>query len=131
MPTISALPTPPPEEPNDDLPSHWSEGAVNTWKAVLEERNDMAAAELAALWTACELITTAEALEASVRDALFVPGSAGQMVLNPAAAEARQARSVIATVMNRLVGPSAKQGAMTNSQRGQMAARARWSGSRR
>lgn len=119
-----------PNTEDDALPDHWTEGAINTYNAVLDERPDMAAAELASLWTACELITQAEALEADVRARLFVPGSAGQDVLNPAAAEARQTRTVVATVLNRLVGPSAKQGAMTNSQRGAMAARARWGGAR-
>ena len=124
-PTLAVVPDVT-DETTDDLPAYWSPGAVNTYEAVLAERPDMAAAELASLWTACSLISTAEAMESDVRARLFVPGSNEQEVLNPCAAEARQARTVIATVLNRLTGPSAKAGAMTNSQRGSMAARARW-----
>lgn len=126
MTTIQALPDP----PDDALPEHWTEGAVNTYEAVLAERDDLKAADIAALWTVCTLITTAEVLEESAREALWITGSTGQQVLSPAVAEARQTRAVIATVLNRLVGPSAKAGALTNSQRGSKAARARWGNGR-
>lgn len=110
-----------------DLPTHWSDSAAETWNAVTEEREDLTAPEMASLWTACELISSAEVLEQAARERLYVKGSQAQDVLNPAAAESRQARTAVASILARLTVPSTSNGAMTNSQRGAMAARARWS----
>jgi hypothetical protein len=64
-------------------------------------------------------------LEAAARESgALVPGSQGQLVVNLAYAEARLARTSAAQILNRLVG--VKAGAMTNSQRGRVAADARW-----
>jgi hypothetical protein len=111
-------------------PEEWSDSARVTWTEVTEERRDLSAAELAALAHACALETAADALDAVAREAGYVAvGSTGQPVAHPATVESRLARSAAATILSRLV-PPAKGGAMTNSQRGQAAARARWGGGR-
>ena len=109
-----------------ELPEHWTPGARDTFTNVLDERPDLSGAEWASLEQAAELISTAEVLEAAARESgALVPGSQGQLVVNPAYAEARLARTSAAQILNRLVG--VKAGAMTNSQRGRAAANARWS----
>lgn len=113
------------EDSDLDLPAHWTDGARDTFTNVLAERSDLSGAEWASLEQAAELISTAEVLEAAARESgALVPGSQGQLVVNPAYAESRMARTAAAQILNRLVG--VKHGAMTNSQRGRVAANARW-----
>lgn len=111
-------------ETGPELPAHRSPGARDTGN-VLDERPDLSGAEFAALEQAVELITTAEALEATfLESGVSAPGSAGQLVVNPGLSESHLARTAAATILNRLVG--VKTGALTNSQHGRAAANARW-----
>lgn len=115
-----------PATPDLGLPPDWTDSARETFEAIYTERPDMSAAEVAALWHAAALESTAEHLEAIARaDGYTATGSMGQTIVHPAVAEARLCRSQSAAILARLV-PSARGGAMTNSQRGQAAARARW-----
>lgn len=114
------------DAPAAALPAHWTPGARDTYQNVLDQRADLAGAEYAALEQAVELIASADALETAVREhGTMVKGSTGQLVVNPAAVEARLARTAAAQILARLVPAGA--GARTNSQRGRDAARARWS----
>jgi hypothetical protein len=67
-------------------------------------------------------------LEASIeRLGAFVPGSAGQPVMNPALAEARQARLAIGRILGQIDLPDEEEKPRSQAgQRGQRAARARW-----
>lgn len=130
-PVLAAAPEPDETSPNTPadafhLPEEWSEAARDAFREVLQARPELAGAEVAALECACELITTAGALDAVAKAADYVAtGSQDQEVLHPAVAEARLSRTAAASILARLVavatGPT-----MTNSQRGTMAARARW-----
>lgn len=116
----------PTDDAAQDLPEHWSQGAQDTYLNVLEQRPDLAGAEYAALEQAVELITAADALDVAARAAgMVATGSTGQVVVHPAAIEARLARTAAAQILARLAPAGA--GAKTNSQRGRDAARARWS----
>jgi hypothetical protein len=118
--------TPAPDADAEALPDHWSSGAQDTYENVLAQRPDLAGAEYSALEQAVELITAADALDAAARAAgMIATGSTGQVVVHPAAIEARLARTAAAQILARLV--PAGTGAQTNSQRGRAAARARWS----
>jgi hypothetical protein len=56
-----------------------------------------------------------------------VPGSAGQLVMNPAIAEARQARQAVAKLLGALQLPDEEEEPRSEAgRRGQRAARARW-----
>lgn len=105
-----------------DLPAEWSPGARDLVGEVLDERPDLAGADLASLWQVGALITSAEALEAVARDAGYVStGSTGQIVTHPAAVEARLARTAAAGILAKL-SPSAGASRETQARR---AARAR------
>ncbi|MEV7648019.1 hypothetical protein [Arthrobacter sp. NPDC089319] len=109
-----------------DLPQHWTNAARDTWDNVLDERPDLAGAELSALEQACNLIAAADNLDGVAREASYVAqGSQGQTIVHPATVEARLARTAAAQILARLV--AATSGAKTPSQRGRDAARARWS----
>jgi hypothetical protein len=109
-----------------ELPSHWTPSARDAFENVLAERPGISGADWAALEQAAELITAADTLEAAAREAgPLIPGSQGQMVLNPAISEARLARTAAAQILSRLTA-GGKAGALTNSERGRMAANARW-----
>lgn len=132
---MALAPVPPPADAEDaqdlDLPEEWSASARETFLAVLEERRDLTAAELAALWQAAALESNADALEAVAREqGLTTAGSQGQTVVHPALQEARHARVQAATILARLTSPLRSGGAMTNSERGRLAARARWGAAR-
>jgi hypothetical protein len=115
------------EESTPDYPDHWTASARDTYENVLEQRPDLAGAEFASLEQAAELISAAELLEKVARDAgMVATGSTGQVTVHPAAVEARLGRTAAAAILARLTAPS-KGGAMTNSERGRMAARARYS----
>ena len=127
---IATDPTDLPSPEDLDLPAEWTDSARETFEAVYRERPEMSAAEVAALWQACALESAADRLDEIARDAnMTATGSTGQTIVHPAVAEARMARTQAAAILARLV-PPAKGGAMTNSQRGQAAARARWGGRR-
>lgn len=114
----------------DDFPRAWSTTARETFEGVTAERPDLSAAELASLWHACSLEAAADALDQrAAADGFVATGSTGQLVAHPAAQEARLARTAAAAILARLVPPG-RGGAMTSSQRGQAAARARWGGRR-
>ena len=109
-----------------DLPTHWIDGAKDTYANVLDERPELSGADFAGLEQAAELITSADLLDEAARESgPLVYCSSGQLVTNPAIVEARQARTAAAAILARLSLPSA--GAKTNAQRARTAARARWS----
>lgn len=110
-----------------ELPEHWSEAARETFREVLTQRPDLSGGALGALEQACELISTADALDVVARAAGHVTeGSKGQTVLHPAVAESRQARSSASQVL-RALAPPPTSGNLSNSQRAVAAARSRWS----
>ncbi|WP_346960758.1 hypothetical protein [uncultured Arthrobacter sp.] len=112
--------------PDLDYPEHWTESARDAFESVMAQRPGLEGAEFASLVQVAELLTSADLLEAEARKTgLLVPGSTGQLTTNPGVVEGRLARTAAATILARLVPPS-KGGAMTNSERGRMAARARY-----
>ncbi|MBT2499789.1 hypothetical protein J7E25_11855 [Agromyces sp. ISL-38] len=108
------------------LPEHWSAGARDAFSTVIDQRPDLSGADFAALEQAAELIASADALDAAARErGVTSTGSQGQLVVSPLVVEARLARSAAATILARLVAPTA--GAKTNTQRAREAAKIRWS----
>jgi hypothetical protein len=109
------------------LPADWTDSARDLFHEVLEQRPDLAGAELGSLEQACALTSAAERLEAvALAAGMFAKGSTGQIVVHPAVVEARLARTAAAAILGRLV--PATTGAKTSSQRAREAARARWAG---
>lgn len=107
-----------------ELPDTWTQGARDTFAAVLEERPDASSAELASLYHAASLESAAERLDAVAQAAGFVStGSTGQVVVHPAVTEARLARTAAASILARLVPHDASPRAAG----ARKAARARWS----
>jgi hypothetical protein len=113
-------------QPTDHTyPDHWTDSAVDTYEAVLDERPDLVGADHSALVQAVELIAAADVLDAASRTTgAMTRGSTGQTTVNPAIVEARLARTAAAQILARLTVPST--GAKTASQRGRDAARARY-----
>ncbi|MFB8893026.1 hypothetical protein [Microbacterium plantarum] len=75
------------------LPASWSASVKETYVQVDEDNPDLTAAQRSALYEACLLLATAEALDAATAaHGLMTTGSAGQLVVNPAVAEARAHR---------------------------------------
>ncbi|WP_158863719.1 hypothetical protein [Leifsonia sp. AG29] len=108
-----------------ELPADWTDGARDLFLSVIEQRPDLAGAELGALEQAAALHSSAERLdEVSIAAGMVALGSMGQTIVHPAVAEARLARTASASILARLVPPTA--GPMTNSQRGRRAAQARY-----
>ncbi|WP_295125952.1 hypothetical protein [uncultured Leifsonia sp.] len=108
-----------------ELPADWTDGARDLFLSVIEQRPDLAGAELGALEQAAALHSSAERLdEVSVAAGMVALGSMGQTIVHPAVAEARLARVASASILARLVPATA--GPMTNSQRGRRAAQARY-----
>jgi hypothetical protein len=109
----------------DTLPASWSQNARDTYDAVTEERPDLSAADLAALYHACRLESTADALDvvAAAAAGYVATGSTGQVVAHPATVEARLARTAAASILQKLRPPAAHG---TPTERAQRAARARW-----
>lgn len=104
------------------------------WRRVTADF-DLSDSEFELLTEACRCMDRLEALDTALRErGPFIPGSAGQEVLNPAAGEARQQQIVLHRLLAALklqddegqdMGiPSAKVGAAST------AAHARWSGGR-
>ncbi|NJC66483.1 hypothetical protein HC028_18520 [Planosporangium flavigriseum] len=115
-----------PEHPDDHdhLPATWTQGARDTYQAVLDERPNMTAAEVAQLWHACALESAAERHdEVALAAGMVARGSTGQPIPHPSAVEARLARSAAAAILAKLQ-PAAHG---TPSERARRAARARWS----
>jgi hypothetical protein len=109
------------------LPEAWGDLARSSFEEVATVRPDIEGSELVALETACAMLDTAERLEAVARAAGYLSvGAAGQPVMHPFVPEARLARSQAAGIMHRLTAVATGP-AMTNSQRGRVAAQARWS----
>lgn len=117
-------------DPGDwDLPADWTDGARDLFLGVVEQRPDLAGAELGALEQAAALHSAAERLdEVALAAGMVATGSTGQAVVHPAVVESRLARTASAQILARLVLPTA--GAKTNSQRARDAARARYGGTR-
>jgi hypothetical protein len=115
--------TPPGAAP---LPDHWTPDAVDLWETVVEERPDLSGEDVGSLVQACELTSTADALDEVARAAGYVStGSTGQTVAHPCAVESRQARTSAARILNGLRrAPAAEHG--SPSERARRAARARW-----
>jgi hypothetical protein len=121
MTTTSRAPAPDEWE----LPESWTPGARDLFLGVIEQRPELAGAELASLEQAAALHSAADRLdEVALAAGMIATGSTGQIIAHPAAVEGRLARTAVAQILARLVAPSA--GAKTNSQRGREAARARW-----
>ncbi|MFF1635930.1 hypothetical protein [Leifsonia sp. NPDC058248] len=114
--------------PSDDweLPESWTDGARELFLGVIDQRPDLAGAELGSLEQAASLHASAERLDAVAQDAgMIATGSTGQTIVHPAVVEARLARTASAAILSRLVPPTS--GPKTSSQRGRDAARARYS----
>ncbi|MBH0098680.1 hypothetical protein I6E68_05935 [Salinibacterium sp. NSLL150] len=112
-----------------DLPASWTPGARDVFAGVLQQRPDLAGAELSSLEQAAALHSMADQLEeAAVAEGLLATGSAGQRIVHPGVTEARLARTSAAAILARLV-PINHGGAMTASARGRDAARKRWAAS--
>ncbi len=111
------------------LPESWTASARETFEAVSEECGDsLSSAELAELYHACFLESTAERLDRVAADAGMVArGSTGQTILHPAVTEARLSRTAAAAILARLHRPSAAPAPTAASERGRRAAAARWS----
>ncbi|MDR5691863.1 hypothetical protein RH861_07270 [Agromyces indicus] len=108
------------------MPEGWTESARDLFHEVLDERPELAGAELGALEQACALASAAERLdEVALAAGMIAKGSTGQTIVHPAVVEARLARTAAAAILARLV-PAGGAGARTNSQRARDAARARW-----
>lgn len=104
-----------------DLPTHWPAAVRDVFEDTEPELADSGAAH-ASLVEACELLTTAYALDAvAVRAEHVTRGSMGQEVLHPAVAESRLARTAAAAILARLIPAKNK---------GQAVARARHGGAR-
>jgi hypothetical protein len=109
-----------------ELPTGWTTAARDLFFEVLEQRPDLAGAEVASLEQAAALTSSADRLETVALAAGMVStGSTGQAVVHPAVVEARMARTAAAAILARLVLPIV--GTKTPSQRGREAANARWS----
>ncbi|QCU77258.1 hypothetical protein E7744_02765 [Citricoccus sp. SGAir0253] len=81
-------------DPYADLPESWSQSARDLYVNVDAENPAMSSAAEGALWEACTLISSADAMSAEVdRVGLMTTGYKGQPVANPLIAEARQARA--------------------------------------
>ncbi|SEJ45292.1 hypothetical protein [Demequina mangrovi] len=107
------------------LPDDWTPEARDVFLGVLDERPDLAGAELSSLSQAAALVSSADRLDEAARAAGYVStGSMGQPVVHPASVESRLARTAAATILARLAasGPASR----TAKARG--AARTRWSG---
>lgn len=92
-------------DPLDDwnLPDDWTDGARDVFAEVLDDRPDLAGADVGALESACALISAADRLGDVARAAGMVAiGSTGQVVVHPAAVEERLARTAAATILARL-----------------------------
>lgn len=129
---MSPTPALPPADDADDvlagfdLPTSWTDSAVDTFREVLTSRPDLAGPELSALEHACQLQTVAEHLDGVARDAAYAAtGSQGQEILHPAVSEARLTRTAAAQILARLTVTSSR--TQTSSERARSAARARWS----
>lgn len=115
-----------PETPT--LPADWTQGARDTFTAVLDERPDLSSAEAGSLWQACSLESAADRLDAVALEAgMTTTGSTGQVVVHPAVTESRLARTAAAAILGRLVPPSSS----PRSAGARRAAHARWSGAGR
>jgi hypothetical protein len=109
------------------LPDDWTDSARDVFLGVLDERPDLAGAELSSLSEAAALHSAADRLDEAARAAGMIATAAnGTVVVHPAATESRRHRTAAATILARLA--SASTGATTNSQRGRNAANARWHG---
>jgi hypothetical protein len=111
------------EDDDLDLPDHWSEGARDAVKTVLDAREGLDGPEFAELIQAGEMIATADALDQSAREAHFViVGAKGAHTLHPGISAARQCRSSAAQILHRLTPPDTE----SFSGRQRATARARW-----
>ena len=107
-------------------PDHWSDEAVEAVEVVLEASPNLDGAAYVSLLSAAELLTAAHELDELARAAGYLStGSQGQLVLHPAATEARQRRQAATAILARL-GDDADAGP-TRAQLGRNLARARWS----
>lgn len=105
-----------------DLPARWPARARDLFTEVLEESPDLAGAALGSLFQACDLVATAEALDAVAEAAGYVStGSTGQIVAHPATIESRLARTAAAVILKGLRPDAAGR----RSQHGRNAAHAR------
>lgn len=108
------------------LPSDWQPAAVDAFREVLTVRPGLDGPELVSLETACALLSLAATLEDVARtDGWTSTGAAGQTTAHVFLSEIRLARNQAAAIMHRLVAPVTGP-SLTNSQRGALAAKARW-----
>lgn len=86
-----------------DLPDDWTDAARDVFAEALDERPDLAGADLGALESACALVSAADRLGAVAREAgMISTGSTGQVVVHPAAVEERLSRTAAAAILARL-----------------------------
>ncbi|GAB3602080.1 hypothetical protein [Microbacterium aureliae] len=92
-------------------PDHWTDAAVDVVRTVTSARPELDGAEAAMLGEAAELITAADKLTATAREAgLLATGSTGQTVVHPALVEARLTRAAAGALLSKLVPPRPAQG---------------------
>ena len=117
-------PVAPPDWP---LPNEWTDAARDLFLGVIDERPDLAGAELASLEQAAALTSAADTLDTVARAAgMIATGSTGQVIVHPAAVESRLNRTSAAQILARLVLP--KVASTAASRRGRRAAESRWRG---
>lgn len=122
---MNALASVPQQADAAEYPAHWTSAALDAFDEVFTERPDLAGAAFSSLVQACELITTADSLDAVARAAgLVATGSTGQTVVHPGTVEARLARTAASAILGRIAPGSS--GAMGSAARGRHAARQRW-----
>ena len=108
------------------LPADWTDTARDLFAGVLDERPEIAGADLGSLEHAAALTSAADRLDEVARAAGMVStGSTGQVIVHPAVVEARLARTSAATILARLSPTKSER----NTERARRASRARWAGS--
>ncbi|WIE53438.1 hypothetical protein [Curtobacterium sp. MCBD17_003] len=91
-------------------PDHWSDAARDAFLSVIEQRPELAGAELAQLEQAAELVTTADLMmSVAARTDYVLNGSQGQTVISGAVTESRLARQAAGQMLARLAPLSSSQ----------------------
>jgi hypothetical protein len=113
--------------PDQPAPANLSAAGTALW-AAMTKHMDFRPDELAVLEQAARIADTIATLEAELSPAsATVAGSRGQDTVNPLIPELRLQRQALVTFLGRLDVPEpADPDALTPSQRGRRAARARW-----
>lgn len=103
MPAVHGLTASPDPLDGWSLPEWWTSAARDLFAEVLQERPEIAGADLGALESACGLVSNADRLGEIARGAgMIAQGSTGQTVVHPAVIEERLTRASAATILARL-----------------------------